>query len=224
MQEEKEKQAQNLGQQLLGLMSTTGTDAANLLNGNRNTVSSGSLSDSPAIEPSPMGLSRHRSSAVPSRRKSDSVAENDHTLGKTTKRSKPNHAHSPEAAQAPLNFKSTKTPRKLSRILKGINQNLAGNRRPPNGGSDMAMKETPAGDAPSQESDYGTAFVITSTPKSDVGSQYAKGPLSRRKTMPIHRGQEANAGFDFSIEAENSFGEEDMTAVSRQWGDRKSVV
>jgi len=205
-------------------MSGTGTDVANLLDGNRNTTFSGSLSDPPAIEPSPVGLPHRRTSAVPSRRKSDSVAENDHTLEKPTKRSKPTHAHGLQAAQAPLKFKSTKTPRKLSRILKGINQSLAGNHQPSNEGSDMAVKETPAENAPSQESNYGTAFVITSTPKSDAGSQYARGPISRRKTMPIHHGQEANAGFGLSIEAEDSFGEEDVTAVSRQWGNDESTI
>jgi hypothetical protein len=70
-----------------------------------------------------------------------------------------------------LKFRSTMTPKKLSMNLKRTNQNFAGNHQPSIGESAM-VKETPAATAPSHESDNGTAFVLTSTPKPDAGSQY----------------------------------------------------
>jgi hypothetical protein len=130
-------------------------DLANLLDHNRNAASSGSLSDRPAIEPSPMRVPHSQITAVPSRRKFDRMAENNHSSEMSRKRSKPNHAHDLQVGQASLKFWSARTPKNHSKILNGINQNFAGNYQPSNGECDMVVKESTAEISPSQNRTMG---------------------------------------------------------------------
>lgn len=173
--EERQKEAQNLGRQLMSLMSGAGKpDLAGLLGGTMNSPSIDALSEQAPIYSDEITIPNgHPQGAIPVRRKSsEHNCDNEDDNPTHAKRAKTTH-QSPTALarQGHIKLKVAKTPHRRS------DGNLA--KRKAGVEVDEMVKETPISPT---ETNYGTAPVLTSTPKGFLG-QYGLG--GRRKTMPL---------------------------------------
>ncbi|KAF8249710.1 hypothetical protein K440DRAFT_621176 [Wilcoxina mikolae CBS 423.85] len=194
--EEREKEAQNLGRQLLGLMSGSKLDLANLLSSKTSldSFSEPTTTNSPSL----VKLTRNDSNGcapisptiVPTRRKSDEFT--DERENENPKRSKTTHRSSitpGNQQQAHLKFKAAKTPHRKSEGFVAAADTAKGRESVIIEQPEDMVKETPASPA---ETDYGTAPVLTSTPKGlDISSHFGWEPPAverrrgRRKTVPV---------------------------------------
>jgi hypothetical protein len=181
-------------------MSSSKPDLANLLSSKNASTSLDSLSEpiaanSPSLVNPPRnnsnGFAPISPSAVPTRRKSDQFT--DESENGNSKRSKTTYCSSitPNNQQTHLKFKAAKTPHWRSDGPVVVVDTVKRRKSVIIEQSEDMVKETPASPA---ETDYGTAPVLTSTPKGfDISSQFAWEPpaaerrRSKRKTAPVFK-------------------------------------
>jgi hypothetical protein len=173
--EEREREAQNHLRRLMGLMSGGGPGIAALLGGGADTES-------------PIKLSAAAATTTPTTRRRKSEEGHAHDGSDTSpsvhKRMRPwenpqaSSPTRPPPQQAHLGFRAVKTPHnKPPAAISPAAKKQQQEPPPPPPSSQEMVKETPISPV---EANYGTAPVLTSTPKG-VGVQYV---WERRKTIP----------------------------------------